>query len=97
MGEVYPLAVDQGGELRDRIESLFLLPPIELSGPVLGELLQMATRNASAPTDPGQFAGPARPSEAELEVIERGFCDFDSERLHLCHRSLSLLDWTERG
>ena len=79
MQEVNRLTVDGGRELGERIQPRFLLPPIVILAPVLGEPLEVIAGNPPAPANVRQLAGPARAGQAVMQVIEVGLRNVDAE------------------
>ena len=79
--EVDRLAVDLGGELGHRVQPRLLGAPVEVAGPVAGQVAQVAERYAAAPSDPRRLLRrPARSGQAVAEVLDLGRRDVDAER-----------------
>ena len=99
--EVHAGPVDRGDELGEGVERRLVGPPVVLLGPVVGELTQVAGRNAALPAGAGQVAGPAGPGQPLAEVVDVGLRDADAVRpdpgvgggavLSVCCEVMSLL------
>src|SRR6266446_1210191 len=81
MQEVDGLTIDLGRELRKLIQSGLVLAPVVASAPVLGQVLEVVERNASAPAEAGQLVGPARVGYALVQVVQVGLGNGNGEWL----------------
>src|SRR3712207_2421995 len=77
--EVDVHAVDLGGELRQRVESLLALAPVVVGRPVASELLQRLELDTLRAIFDELLGGPARRGDASAEVVEILFRNVGAE------------------
>src|SRR5262245_63896098 len=82
MQEVHVRAVDQSGGLGKAVQSRFGRAPVITDPPVLGQLLEVIQRHASAPADSGQLIWPPGVGQPALEVVELVLRDVNAEGFH---------------
>src|ERR1700690_3244272 len=78
--EMDGLAVDGGPEPRKRIQFPLMNSPVVRRPPVVGQVLEIGEWDAVLPAGTGKLVGPARPSQAQSEVVEVRLWDLDAER-----------------
>src|SRR5262245_53288543 len=89
MQEVNVLTVNLRRVLRNVIESLFLRSPVELGTPVVGQLPEIAARNATTPAGTRNLARPPGVRQPRVQVIDVGLRDVNAELVDRHAASLS--------
>ena len=79
--EVHRLTVDLGAELRVGVQLGLLGAPVELLGPVVGQLPQVVDGHAALPGCARQLLGPAGGGQPGLQIGQVGVGNRDTERL----------------
>ncbi len=102
MDEVDRLPVNPGLELAERVQPIFLDPPVVAVEPVVDQLAQVVGRDAVLPPGAVDLIREAGPLQAMVQVLENRFVNLNVERINrLAHVVLSASRrsrwWQRRG